>query len=61
MEGKAHFNCSTLEGVQLEDQGGDGTTGSHWEARITRVRQTMNGMTFTMMYIITSNLNREKE
>ncbi len=53
MEGKAHFNCSTLEGVQLEDQGGDGTAGSHWEARITRVRQTMNqGMTHFTIIII---------
>ncbi len=36
-EGRGHFNCSTLEGVQLEDQGGSGTAGSHWEARITKV------------------------
>jgi leishmanolysin len=30
---RKHFNCSTLEGVQLEDQGGDGTAGAHWESR----------------------------
>jgi leishmanolysin-like peptidase len=33
-EGRRHFNCSTLEGVQLEDQGGAGTGSSHWEKRI---------------------------
>jgi hypothetical protein len=29
-----HFNCSSLDGVELENQGGSGTAGSHWEARI---------------------------
>jgi hypothetical protein len=29
-----HFNCNTLEGLELENQGGDGTAGSHWEERI---------------------------
>lgn len=28
---KAYFNCQTLIGVPLEDGGGDGTAGSHWE------------------------------
>ena len=28
-----HFNCQTLEGLPLEDQGGDGTAGFHWEGR----------------------------
>ena len=32
-EGKAHFNCTDLEGVELENQGGDGTQGDHWEKR----------------------------
>lgn len=31
---RMHFNCPSLEGVELEDQGGAGTAGSHWEARI---------------------------
>ena len=35
--GRQHFNCSTLEGVQLEDQGGSGTALSHWETRILEV------------------------
>lgn len=30
---RKHFNCSTLIGVELEDQGGSGTAGAHWEAR----------------------------
>ena len=30
---RLHFNCDTLEGVPLEDQGGDGSEGSHWESR----------------------------
>ena len=28
------FNCSTLDGIELEDGGGAGTAGSHWEKRI---------------------------
>ena len=30
---KIHFNCGSLKGIQLEDQGGDGSAGSHWESR----------------------------
>lgn len=28
------FNCSSLEGLELEDSGGSGTAGSHWDKRI---------------------------
>ena len=31
---KKYFNCSNIIGVELEDQGGDGSSGSHWEQRI---------------------------
>jgi hypothetical protein len=31
---KKHFNCNTMEGLELENQGGPGTAGSHWEARL---------------------------
>ena len=31
---RKHFNCPTLDGVELENQGGSGTAGSHWEARV---------------------------
>ena len=30
---KAHFGCQSMLGVRLEDQGGTGSAGSHWEAR----------------------------
>jgi leishmanolysin len=31
---RKHFGCNTMEGLELEDQGGDLTKGSHWESRI---------------------------
>jgi len=30
---RLHFGCPTLQGVPLEDQGGDGSAGSHWDGR----------------------------
>jgi len=30
---REHFGCNTLGGVRLEDQGGCGTSTSHWDAR----------------------------
>mmetsp|Transcript_6768 Transcript_6768/g.9851 ORF Transcript_6768/g.9851 Transcript_6768/m.9851 type:complete len:1041 (-) Transcript_6768:35-3157(-) len=39
---RTHFNCPTLNGVELENGGGSGTAGSHWEQRITR-GEFMNG------------------
>ena len=30
---RQHFNCTTLNGVPLENQGSTGSAGSHWEAR----------------------------
>ncbi|XP_050546786.1 leishmanolysin-like peptidase [Daktulosphaira vitifoliae] len=33
-EVRKHFNCSFLEGAELEDQGEDGTALTHWEKRI---------------------------
>ena len=29
---KKHFNCNSLDGIPLENQGGEGSYGSHWEA-----------------------------
>ena len=29
-----HFNCSSISGIELENQGSNGTIGAHWEARI---------------------------
>ena len=31
---REHFNCNTLDGVELENQGSSGTAGSHWEKRL---------------------------
>ena len=31
---KRHFGCDNIEGIELENQGGSGSIGSHWEARI---------------------------
>ena len=31
---RKYYNCPDLEGVELEESGGEGTAGSHWEARI---------------------------
>ena len=36
-EVRKHFNCSTLEGAELEDQGVVGTALTHWEKRIFEV------------------------
>lgn len=33
-EVRKHFNCTTLEGAELEDQGSDGTSMTHWEKRL---------------------------
>ena len=30
---KIHFGCDSIKGIRLENQGGEGTTGSHWESR----------------------------
>lgn len=34
---RRHFNCPTLEGAELEDQGIDGTAITHWEKRVFEV------------------------
>ena len=31
---KKHFGCSEIEGIELENQGGSGTSGFHWESRV---------------------------
>jgi len=30
---RQHFNCPTIEGIQLEDQGEEAVAGNHWEPR----------------------------
>ena len=36
-EARSHFGCDTLEGAQLENQGGTATARSHWEKRLFQV------------------------
>lgn len=36
-EARAHFNCSKLEGAELENQGESGTHTTHWEKRLYEV------------------------
>jgi leishmanolysin-like peptidase len=43
---RSHFSCSTLNGVELEDEGGTGTKGSHWEQRIY-MNEAMTGVSRT--------------
>ena len=33
LKARQHYNCPSLTGVPLENQGGEGSVGSHWEAR----------------------------
>ena len=40
-EVRRHFNCSTLEGAELEDQGVHGTALTHWEKRVFEVNQLL--------------------
>ncbi|CAH8583104.1 unnamed protein product [Schistosoma rodhaini] len=32
-EGRKHYNCPNLDGIDLENEGGEGTVGSHFEKR----------------------------
>ena len=54
-EVRRHFNCPTLEGAELEDQGGDGTELTHWEKRIFQVNQP------TLCLMITANFDFERQ
>ena len=48
---KKYFNCDKIDGIELENQGGAGTVGSHWEARIL-LGDYMNGHIFPMEQVI---------
>ena len=48
---KKYFNCDSLKGVELENQGGEGTAGSHWETRIL-LGEYMNGYSYTEEQVI---------
>ena len=47
---KSYFACNTLEGPELEDDGGAGTSSSHWEARTHR-DDVMCGVVSSQMYL----------
>ena len=48
---KKYYNCDSIEGVELENEGGTGTAGSHWEARIL-LGEYMNGYAYTEEQVI---------
>ena len=48
---KKYYNCSDIDGIELENSGGSGTAGSHWEARIL-LGEYMNGVIYTEEQII---------
>ena len=48
---RKYFNCSDMIGVQLEDFGGNGTVGSHWEERIL-LGEYMNGVIYNEEEVI---------
>eukprot|EP00759_Apiculatamorpha_spiralis_P009340 PhF_6_TR15979/c0_g1_i1/m.25023 len=53
---KQYYNCSTMDGLELEDQGGSGTAMSHWEKRLVG-DEVMSGMTYeTETEVTVSNL-----
>ena len=33
LKARQHFNCASITGIPLENQGGEGSAGSHWESR----------------------------
>jgi hypothetical protein len=48
---RKYYNCPDLDGVELEDYGGNGTKNSHWEARIL-LGDYMNGIVFPSEQVI---------
>ncbi|KAK6050041.1 hypothetical protein COOONC_12454 [Cooperia oncophora] len=49
-EARRFLNCSTIEGAELENQGGGGTAGSHWEKRVFE-NEAMTGIA-TQVYAL---------
>ena len=48
---KKYFDCDDIKGVALEEFGGTGTVGSHWEAKIL-LGDYMNGYVYTEEQVI---------
>eukprot|EP01065_Artemidia_motanka_P042692 TRINITY_DN5771_c0_g1_i3.p1 TRINITY_DN5771_c0_g1~~TRINITY_DN5771_c0_g1_i3.p1 ORF type:complete len:1240 (+),score=286.45 TRINITY_DN5771_c0_g1_i3:39-3722(+) len=63
-EAKSHFGCDTIDGLDIENQGGGGSAGSHWEQRIlhgevmvsTGTRETSSVSRITLAYFQDSGL-----
>lgn len=53
---KAYFNCSTITGVEIEDQGGAGTQGVHWEKRILNQEFIAGVLSTSATYVSTFTL-----
>ena len=47
---KKHFGCSEIDGIELENQGGSGTSGSHWESRVM-LGDYMIGFDYSEIYL----------
>nr|XP_054769530.1 leishmanolysin-like peptidase [Lytechinus pictus] len=45
-EAREHFGCDSIEGVELEDDGGDGSALSHFESRIFTTESMAPQLTF---------------
>lgn len=56
-EGKQHFGCEDLEGVELENQGGEGTALHHWEKRVLGVSQGVGGSNNVSYIAVTVYIN----
>ena len=48
---KKYFNCNSLKGIPLEEYGGQGTAGSHWDARVL-LGDYMNGVIYPEEQVI---------
>ena len=45
-KGREFFDCASLTGVEIEDAGGGGTAGMHWESRLLK-NDVMSGSAST--------------
>eukprot|EP00656_Telonema_subtile_P051828 TRINITY_DN7072_c0_g3_i5.p1 TRINITY_DN7072_c0_g3~~TRINITY_DN7072_c0_g3_i5.p1 ORF type:complete len:1087 (+),score=149.88 TRINITY_DN7072_c0_g3_i5:225-3485(+) len=52
---RAHFGCATLDGVEVENQGGPGTEASHWEKRLFN-NEFMTGIKGSGMHQVYSDV-----
>ena len=53
---RGYFGCSTVSGMELEDEGSGGTVGSHWDQRIA-AEEVMVGQVSSTMFLSTLTLS----